>query len=157
MVAYNYETLCTEAHKLDVDIIEKPLRGRNKGFYGDGLILIDKRISSIIEKACILAEELGHHHTSYGDILDQSDLHKRKQELRARQWAYECMLPLDQIIEAHHAKISGRFELAEHLGVTEEFLQNAIDRYTEKFGLAVKADSKHIILFDPLGVIESKA
>ncbi|MEK4276510.1 ImmA/IrrE family metallo-endopeptidase [Paenibacillus sp. FSL R7-0026] len=157
MVAYNYETLSAEASKSNVDIVEKQLRGRNKGFYSDGLIVIDKRISTIIEKACILAEELGHHHTSFGDILDQNIIHKRKQELRARQWAYQCMIPLEGIIQAHHARISGRYDLADYLGVTEEFLQSAIDRYTEKFGLSVRADERHIIFFDPLGVIESTA
>lgn len=155
MVAYNYETLSAEASTSNVDIVEKPLRGRNKGLYADGLIVIDKRLSTIIEKACILAEELGHHHTSFGDILDQNIIHKRKQELRARQWAYQCMIPLEGIVQAHHARISGRYDLAEYLGVTEEFLQAAIDRYTEKFGLSVRADERHIILFDPLGVFES--
>lgn len=149
-----YESLLNEADTNGLEIIEKKLHGKNKGFYGDGLILIDKRIETIIEKACILAEELGHHHTSYGNILDQSDILNRKQELCARQWAYKCMIPLDQIVQAHHARVSGRHELAEYLEVTEEFLQAAIDRYTEKFGLSVKVDEQYVILFDPLGVIE---
>ena len=155
-MSYSYEALSDEAHSAGIDIIEKHLRGRNKGLYGDGVILLDKRISTIIEKACILAEELGHHHTSSGNILDQQDICNRKQELRARQWAYECMIPLDHIVQAHHARISGRYDLAEYLGVTEEFLQAAIDRYTEKHGLSVRADDRHVILFDPLGVLEAK-
>ncbi|WP_029516975.1 ImmA/IrrE family metallo-endopeptidase [Paenibacillus polymyxa] len=154
-MSYSYETLSTEAYTQGVDVIEKSLRGRNKGLYGDGVILLDKRISTLIEKACILAEELGHFHTSSGNILDQKDIRNRKQELRARQWAYQCMIPLDRIVQAHHARISGRYDLAEYLGVTEEFLQAAIDRYTEKYGLSVKADDRHVVLFDPLGVIES--
>lgn len=155
MQAYSYEALTIEAHASGIEIVEKTLRGRNKGFYGNGLILIDKRISTIIEKACILAEELGHHHTSSGNILDQQDIRNRKQELLARQWAYHCMLPLDRIVEAHRAKISGRYELAEYLGVTEEFLQDAIDRFTAKYGLTVKADDHHVVVLDPLGVIEA--
>lgn len=59
MVAYNYEKLCAEACVSDVDIVEKPLRGRSKGFYADGLILIDKRISTIIEKLAYLQKNLG--------------------------------------------------------------------------------------------------
>lgn len=155
MQAYSYEALTIEAHASGIEIVEKTLRGRNKGLYGNGLILIDKRITTIIEKACILAEELGHHHTSSGNILDQQDIRNRKQELLARQWAYHCMLPLDRIVEAHRAKISGRYELAEYLGVTEEFLQAAIDRFTAKYGLTVKADDHHIVVLDPLGVIEA--
>ncbi|MMZ62062.1 hypothetical protein D1872_242480 [compost metagenome] len=64
------------------------------------------------------------------------------------------MIPLDRIVQAHHARISGRYDLAEYLGVTEEFLQAAIDRFTEKYGLSVKADDRHVIVFDPLGVLE---
>jgi hypothetical protein len=153
-MSYSYEALSTEAYTQGVDVIEKNLRGRNKGLYGDGVILLDKRISTIIEKACILAEELGHFHTSSGNILDQKDIRNRKQELRARQWAYQCMIPLDRIVQAHHVRVSGRYDLAEYLGITEEFLQAAIDRFTEKYGLSVKADDRHIVVFNPLGVIE---
>ena len=154
MQAYSYESLSIEAHVSGIDIVEKTLRGRNRGLYGNGLILIDKRLSTIIEKACILAEELGHHHTSSGNILDQQDIRNRKQELLARQWAYHCMIPLDRIVQAHHARITGRYDLAEYLGVTEEFLQGAVDRFTAKYGLSVRADERHEVFFDPLGVIE---
>lgn len=153
-MSYNYEALSNKAHSISIDIIEKYLRGSNKGLYGDGVILLDKRISTIIEKACILAEELGHYYTSTGNILDQQDVRNRKQELRARQWAYQCMIPLDRIVQAHHARVTGRYDLAEYLGVTEEFLQAAIDRYTEKYGMSVRADDRHVVLFDPLDVIE---
>ncbi|MEC0234424.1 ImmA/IrrE family metallo-endopeptidase [Paenibacillus kribbensis] len=153
-MSYSYEALSTEAYTQGVDVLEKNLRGRNKGLYGDGVILLDKRISTIVEKACILAEELGHFHTSSGNILDQKDIRNRKQELRARQWAYQCMIPLDRIVQAHHVRVSGRYDLAEYLGITEEFLQAAIDRFTEKYGLSVKADDRHIVVFNPLGVIE---
>ncbi|WP_153979728.1 ImmA/IrrE family metallo-endopeptidase [Paenibacillus xylanilyticus] len=154
MQAYSYETLTIKAHASGIDIAEKTLRGSNKGLYGDGMILIDKRITTIIEKACILAEELGHHYTSSGNILDQRDIRNRKQELLSRHWAYDCMLPLDRIVEAHHNRIAGRYELAEYLSVTEEFLQNAIDRFSAKYGLTVKADDHHVVVLDPLGVIE---
>ncbi|MBE0344396.1 ImmA/IrrE family metallo-endopeptidase [Paenibacillus sp. 28ISP30-2] len=144
----------TEADAAGIGIVEKNLRGRNKGLYGDGLIILDKRISTTIEKACILAEELGHYHTSAGNILDQKDIRNRKQELRARQWAYQCMIPLDRIVQAHHARVKGRYEIAEYLNVTEEFLQSAIDRYRDKYGLFATYNEKYIICFDSLGVLE---
>lgn len=55
-----------------------------KGLYYNGTIGIDKNIETDKEKACVLAEELGHYHTSSGNILDQGDVFNRKQELRAR-------------------------------------------------------------------------
>jgi hypothetical protein len=148
-----YEALLREAHKHGIYVIEKRMPPRIKGLYADRVIFLNKE-QSIISKACVIAEEIAHYHTSVGDILDQSDIRNRKQELRARQWAYQCMIPLDRIVQAHHSRISGRYDLADYLGVTEEFLQAAIDRYTAKYGLSVWADDHHIVLFDPLGVIE---
>lgn len=153
-MSYSYEALSNEAHSTGIDIIEKHLRGRNKGFYGDGVILLDKRVSTITEKACILAEELGHYHTSVGVILDQTDIRNRKQELRARQWAYEELVPLSAIVQAHKARLKGRHEIANFLNVTEEFLQAAIDRYRDKYGLLVSYQDRYYIRLDPLGVIE---
>lgn len=148
----SYESLLEKA-QVELEIHERTMQPRNKGLYMDGVIWINNRLLSV-EKVCALAEEVGHHYTTAGDILDQNDLRNRKQELRARQWAYQCLIPLDHIIKAHYARISGRYDLAEYLGVTEEFLQAAIDRFTEKYGLSVKVDDRHIVLFDPLGVIE---
>lgn len=143
-----------EASKNNIQVFETPMPPTIKGLYADKIIWINKTINTQVEKVCILAEELGHYHTSSGNILDQSDIRNRKQELRARQWAYQCMIPLDKIVQAYHTRISGRHDLADFLEVTEEFLQAAIDRYTAKYGLYVTLDEKYIIYFDPLRVIE---
>lgn len=51
----------------DLNIVELDLSEVSglKGFYYAGNIAIEKKLSSI-EKSCVLAEELGHHYTSYG-------------------------------------------------------------------------------------------
>lgn len=148
-----YEKLLKEAQHHGVDIYEKPMQPRNKGLYSDNVIWINKHIETSIEKACVLAEELGHYHTSAGDIIDQSDLSNRKQEKRARSWAYERLVPLGKIVQAHKNHIRNRYELAEFLGVTESFLEEALDRYKEKYGLSTKFES-YVICFEPLGVVE---
>lgn len=56
---------------------------KNKGLYADNIIWINKYLPTSVEKACILAEELGHHYTTAGDILDQNDIENCKQELKA--------------------------------------------------------------------------
>jgi len=129
-----------------------------KGLYfevktGQARILLNRKLSSTAEKTCILAEELGHHYTSAGNIMDLTDIRNRKQELRARDWAYRRLVPLEKIVEAYHSGITSRYELAEFLGVTEEFLQAAIDRYREKYGTYTIVDG-HVIYFDPLAVTE---
>jgi len=143
--------LINEAWKYDVEVHERDMVPTIKGLYADKVIWINRNIPTESEKCCILAEELGHYHTSHGNILDQSNLNNRKQEQRARNWAYEQLISLNKIVQAYEEGVSGRFELAEHLQVTEQFLQAAIDRYRDKYGSYVYWN-QHIITFDPLDV-----
>lgn len=148
-----YENLLQEAQQHGIDTYEKPMTPTIKGLYSDKVIWINKNIPTNDEKACILAEELGHYHTSSGNILDQSKISNRKQELRARTWAYERLVPLQKIVQAHKSGVRNRYELAEYLGVTEDFLNSAIKRYQEKYGLCVSVES-YTVCFEPLGVLE---
>lgn len=148
-----YESLLNTAHNNGLYVYEVEFISRSKGFIRGEVIGIEKHLLQK-EKACVLAEEIGHRYTGVGNILDQSDIRNRKQELKAREWAHLCMIPYERIIKAHKARVSGRYELAEYLGVTERFLQAAIDRYTNKHGLFLTVDERYTITFDPLGVIE---
>lgn len=147
-----YDALLMECDNLDIEVYEKD-RMKNKGLYGDNVIWINKLLPSIIEKCCVLAEEIGHHHTTAGDIFDQSSIENRKQELKARCWAYERLIPLSKIIQAHKLHIVNRYEFADFLNVTEDFLDDALDWYKSKYGLYVSIDN-FTICFEPLGVIE---
>jgi len=147
-----YDALLMECDNLDIEVYEKD-RMKNKGLYGDNVIWIKKLLPSIIEKCCVLAEEMGHHHTTAGDIFDQSSIENRKQELKARGWAYERLIPLSKIIQAHKLHIVNRYEFADFLNVTEDFLDDALDWYKNKYGLCVSIDN-FTICFEPLGVIE---
>jgi len=147
-----YENLLVEADSESVDVYEKKLSPLIKGLYSDSTIWINNELSSV-EKGCILAEELGHYHTSCGDILDQKNIQNRKQENRARNWAYKRLIPLRNIVTAHKFGIRNRYELAQYLNVTEEFLQEALTRYQEEYGIYTTIDG-FTLYFDPLGVLE---
>ncbi|MFW5436326.1 ImmA/IrrE family metallo-endopeptidase [Paenibacillus apiarius] len=146
-----YELLLKEAEQQGVEVYELPLQGRLKGLYHRNAICINRRLSQTTEKACILAEELGHYYTSAGNILDQTDIRNRKQELRARQWGYERLIPLSAFVPAHQAGVRSRHELAEFLNVTEEYLAAAIERYHERYGLFVDMGDT-FLHFDPLDI-----
>lgn len=148
-----YERLLNKAAQQGIDIYEKPMNRKIKGLYADKVIWINASLHTTKEKSCIIAEEIGHYYTTEGDILDQSDVRNRKQEKLARSWAYEYMIPLSKIVQAYHNGISGRHDLAQFMEVTEEFLQAALDRYKEKYGLYTSYE-QYTIYFDPLGVIE---
>lgn len=148
-----YEKLLREAEQQGVDIYEKPMPSTFKGLYKDSVIWINKNMASNTERACILAEELGHHYITVGNILDQRKLNNRKQEKLARQWAYEKLVPLSKIVQAHIMRLSNRYELAEFCGVTEQFLDDALKRYQEKYGISTTV-GRFTIYFNPLQVKE---
>ncbi|ASB87675.1 ImmA/IrrE family metallo-endopeptidase [Bacillus sonorensis] len=148
-----YETLLSEATHLGIDTYEKQMPHRLKGLYSKNVILINKNMETSYEKTCILAEELGHYYTSSGDIVDQDTIEKRRQEKIARTWAYEKLVPLSKIVQAHKEAIKNRYELAQYIEITEEFLDDAIKRYKEKYGATVNYGG-YTICFEPLGVIE---
>ena len=130
-----FEKLCQTASDIDVDIVDYPFTSdRFKGLYCDGTIALNQDICADSEKACILAEELGHHFTTVGNITDQKETENRKQERRARVWAYNEMISLSDLVDSYKDGCRSRYEIAEHLGVTEEFLQECLDYFHEKYG-----------------------
>lgn len=151
----SYEELLIEASMDGVSVDENFIfKSTIKGLYIDGNIALASSLDTTAEKACILAEELGHHYTSSGVILDQSSVSNRKQEQVARLWAYDRLIGLQGIVSGYKAGCRSRYELAEHLGVTEEFLQEALLTYQAKYGTAARYDG-YAIYFEPgLGVME---
>lgn len=128
-----YEMLLDEAYGEGLIVKEKPLQG-NDGRIKGNRVAIRKSIETRCQKACVLAEELGHHYTTVGDILDQSDIGNRKQERKARAWAYEKMIPLTSIKQAFTVGYTDPWEIAEYLDVDERFLREAMQYYEEVHG-----------------------
>lgn len=151
----NYEGLLSEANANDIYVVENAsFESQADGLINGNVIGLNKNIPTTTKKACILAEELGHYHTTTGNILDESKTSNRKQELRARLWAYNKLIGLQGIIKCHKANCHNINEMAEHLEVTEEFLKEAIDCYKSKYGTYTAVDN-YIIVFEPrLYVIE---
>lgn len=147
----DYETLLKETDCQCLLVKEKPLRAHNGRIKGNRIAI--RQNMSTVEKACVLAEELGHHYTTVGNILDQSKAPNRKQERRARLWAFEKMFNLSDLVSAYKYGCRNRYEVADFLGVTEEFLLEALGVFKEKFGPYKKVDN-YTIFFEPLGILE---
>lgn len=140
------EMLCsTDSEGLIVK--EKPLED-NDGLIKGKRIAIRKDIKTTVEKSCVLAEEVGHYHTTSGNILDQTDTMNRKQEYRARLYGYNLKIGLLGIIKAYEHSCRNLHEMAEYLDVTESYLQDALDCYKSKYGLFTCVDD-YIIYFTP--------
>lgn len=119
-----YEELIGEYEHLIIE--ERPMV--NDGLYADGCVWINQDMPTN-RKACVLAEEVGHYETSSGDILDQTNTGNRKQELTARKWAYNKVVPEEKISEAISAGYTEVWEIADHLDVDEQFLREALKYY----------------------------
>lgn len=147
-----YEDLLIEADKKGLVAKEKPLRASNGRIKGDK-IAINSKLNET-EKKCVMAEELGHYYTGTGDILDQSSVSNRKQELHGRVYAYNKLIGLAGIIRAYTHNCQSFSEAAEYLDVTEEFLADALNYYRAKYGKGARIDN-YMIYFEPyLGVFE---
>lgn len=130
-----YETMLME-YENNLVIKEKPLMAYD-GLINGNRVLIRRNMTQK-QKACVLAEEVGHYYTTAGNILDLSDIGNRKQECDARLWAYDKLIGLSGIIKAYERGCKSLAETADCLNVTEDFLSDALIRYESKYGTYVK-------------------
>lgn len=149
-----YEKLQDEACEDGIDVIDYAFQSdRIKGLYCDGTVAIRKDMNTT-QKACTLAEELGHHHTSVGNIIDMNSVQNRKQERQARLHGYNRLVGLIGLVQAYEAGCTNRYEAAEYLEVTEEFLEECIQCYQDKYGECKIVDNYTIYFIPHLAVFK---
>lgn len=147
------ERLEDEACRDGIEIVSCRFNSpRIKGLYCDKTIGITTDIDTSTEKACVLAEELGHHHTSVGNILDITDVGNRKQERQARFWSFNKLIGLAGLIRAYDAGCRSGYEIAEYLEVTEKCLAECIEAYRDKYGIGTTLDNYYIMFIPHLAV-----
>ncbi|PKB56434.1 hypothetical protein CRH03_16180 [Clostridium sp. HMb25] len=142
-----YEELQIENENLNIQELDLSEVSELKGLYIDGNIAIHNSLSET-EKACVLAEELGHHYTSSGNILNLNIANNRKQEYVARLWAYKKQVGISNIIKAYEYGCNTLNDTAEFLNVTEEFLIEALECYRQIYGDGVSFEN-YRIKFEP--------
>lgn len=129
-----------------------------KGFYAASkscrLVLLSKDMKTVNEKTCVLAEEIGHHFMTVGDITDQSIISNRKQEEKARRWAIRRIASLKDLISAFEAGCRTKEEFIDYINITEEFLLWSIDYYKKKHGLMTTVDKQYAIYFEPFMIMK---
>ena len=97
-------------------------------------IAIDKSLTQSEERVA-LAHELGHCETGSFYRRGIPGQCRAQLENRANKWAYAELLPEMEIRAAYAAGIIENWDLAEHFGVTEEFVVAALEYYTERCGI----------------------
>lgn len=147
-----YEQLLTVADQEGLLVKEHSLINHD-GLISGRRIAIRRNIETQAGKSCVLAEEIGHHCTSSGNILDQTNVMNQKQEYRARLYGYNLKIGLTGLIRAYEAGCRNLYEMAEFLDATEEYLKEAIQCYSSKYGTCVAVDN-YIIYFEPFAVMK---
>lgn len=143
-----FERLLENTDIEHIHVSEKQFKSNAKGLMKGNRIAIRQDIPTV-EKASVLAEELGHYYTTVGNILDQRDTDSRKQERRARIWAYNRMIGLDGLVRVYHKGCRTFYEMAEELEVSEDFFKAALEYYHEKYGCCTDYGGCRIF-FEPL-------
>ncbi|MCH1982457.1 ImmA/IrrE family metallo-endopeptidase [Ruminococcus sp. OA3] len=143
-----YDNLLIESEDAGLVVKEKRLYN-NDGLISGERIAIRNTIPTTAQKCCVLAEELGHHYTTAGNILDQTATINRKQEYKARLWAYDKLIGLQGLIHAYAHGCKTWNETADFLEVSEEFLREAVDCYRSKYGVYVEIDN-YLVYFIPV-------
>ncbi len=148
-----YEALLDEANEKGLIVKEKPLQSSD-GRIKENRIAIRKDLKTTTEKACVLAEELGHYETTVGDILEMSSSWNRKQERQARLNGYNRMIGVFGIVRAYEAGCQDQHEIADFLNVTEEYLLECIECYRDKYGEMKSVDNYMVYFIPNLAVIK---
>ncbi len=151
----HYENLLIEAEEKGIKVKEKNMYANLKGIYKNNKILINSKATTSVEKRCILSEEIGHHETSYGNIIDDNEVVNRKQEVKACRWGYERTVKIENLIKAYEYGATNSFEIADYLNVTEKHLINSINNYKKRYGISTELEN-HFIYFEPYLKIEKK-
>lgn len=93
---------------------------------------VDKSIIAYSYKyISILSEELGHHFTTLGDLIEDCDTYaeellKNKKERIAKLWAADFLISDEEFVQALHNCISTIPDMAEYFTVTEEIIKYKI-------------------------------
>lgn len=123
----------------------------------EGYIILTGRANYYIQNG-FLAEEFGHHETSYGDNLSaykkstQDHIDSLRQELRARRYGYKLAVPLEKLIKCYKQGIWGDlYEMCLTMQIDRSYFYAAIEDYKKQFGSYVKYQG-YYIQFEPLDI-----
>lgn len=95
-------------------------------------IVLSKDLSKYEEKST-LAEELGHYYYDATYPVCCSDLQLiSKQEYRARKWAYNVLIPVEDLVSALKNGLDNIDVLSDYFEVPKQFMSECIDYYKER-------------------------
>lgn len=151
----SYEKILIDACQRGINVKELKMYPNLKGIYNDNKIIINSDCLNETEKKCILSEEIGHHETSFGNILNYENIASKKQEEKARRWAYDYLISLEDLVNAFEYGATSSYDIAQFLNITESFLEGCIKYFKKRYGISVELKKYHIF-FEPYLTIHKK-
>lgn len=154
------EKLLNNYPKMKVEY-DKTMPGKIGGLYirdeidPDGLIIVSDNLD-YYKQNCVIAEEIGHHETTTCNIINayskQYDVNAAKQEIQARRYGYNLVLPLKKLIECYKCGVwNDLHEICAYLEIDTASFSEVIEYYKIKFGSFVIYDG-YKIEFEPLNI-----
>ena len=104
------------------------------------------------EKYEVLQEEFAHYDYTVGDIASGDSEADKKQEALARSKAMERTVTLDGLIHCYFNHAWSLEEVADYFGVTEKYVQKAIQNYRNKYGLVFRYDGYYFDLRNAINI-----
>ena len=116
-----------QAHEINIDFF--PLTGAKSLSLPGNIAINEKALETETEKICCLAHELGHCETgSFYNIHCKYDI-REKHEYRADKWAFQYLIPPEEVENALEKGMTEEWQLAEYFDVTEHLLHKALEYY----------------------------
>lgn len=149
-----YEKLIVKAEKEGAEVIELDFGTFKKcGKCVDNLLIINSTISDL-DKYEILAEELAHYRKTHGNIVDQTKIENKKQEIIARRESYNLLVEPWDVVEAMKNGSTDIYDMADYLHTSVKTLLEVIDYWKRKYGIGIKVGSYYIQLEPNFGVLK---
>lgn len=127
----NIEELMSKFSDLEYKF-EPLMPEKQKGLYIDNIVYLNPKQSDA-ELVSTVAEEIGHHLTSVGNIVKQNTNEQRKQEQKARDVGVTLIVKPEDFITCYKERFTYMWESAEYLGVTTSALKDAVRVYAKMY------------------------
>lgn len=132
-------------------VFDSSMPDGQSGLYVDNYVYLNPR-QTHENLVGTVAEEIGHHLTTVGDIVDQDTNLKRKQERLARDIGASLVVSPTDIINCYENGCKTIDDCVINLGVTNQVFEDAISYYARRFN-GIKTENGYTIFFRENGTI----
>lgn len=149
-----YEKLIIKAEKMGAEVRELDF-GTSKpcGRCLNNIIYVNNKVT---EKAKyeVLAEEIGHYKTTYGNILNQNTIADKKQEFKARREGFKMIVEPIDIVESMKHGATDINEIADYIGISVETFFDILEDLKKRYGIGIPVGNYYIRLEPSFGIVK---